>query len=527
MDPINRRRALRLAAVTGMMAAASAFVAGSRHGPVGLAAAADAWAVTKPIASRRPNIIFVLVDDLRWDEFGAAGHPWLETPNIDRLAREGAMFTQAVHAIPLCSPSRASLLTGQYPSRHGVTGNEARSELSHRLKTFPQALQAAGYRTGFVGKWHMGNDPTPRPGFDYWVSFPGQGKIIDPPLYENGKLTTVPGYITDLLSDRAIGFLQASAASEQPFFLMLSHKAIHPDAIQRNDGSLDLEAGSKFIPAPRHAGRYAGKSFSRRSNYVAPGTIPPGDTHLSGLLSRKYSAETRSKYGDRIDASTSDDTIEGRSEMLLSIDEGLGRIFAELEASGELDETIIILTGDNGYFYGEHGLSTERRLPYEESVRAPLLFRYPISVPAGGKIDALVSSIDIAPTILDLARVPIGAQVQGVSFASALAGRKGPQREVAFIEYNGDEVYDWVDESTYRAVRTRRFKLIHWVQDPGRSELYDIVADPHEIINLYTDPRFARQRRELESELRRQVIAAVGIPDGTRAKRTSRARVLP
>jgi N-acetylglucosamine-6-sulfatase len=461
-------------------------------------------------APERPNIIFVLVDDLRWDEFGAAGHPWLETPNIDRLAREGAMFTEAVHAIPLCSPNRATLLTGQYPSRHGVTGNEARSELSHRLDTFPRALQAAGYHTGCIGKWHMGNDPTPRPGFDYWVSFPGQGKIIDPQLYENGKLATVPGYVTDLLTDRAIGFLAASPR-EQPFFLMLSHKAIHPDTVQRNDGSIDMTVPSDFIPALRHAGRYAGKTFPRRANYVPPDVVPPGDSHLSGLLRQKYAPETRAKYGAEIDASTSDKTIQGRSEMLLSIDDGLGRLLQQLESTGQLDNTIIIFSGDNGYFYGEHGLSQERRLPYEEAVRAPLLVRWPGRVKAGAKIDTLVSSVDIAPTVLDLAGVSIGPQVQGLSFAPALTGRQGQERQTAYIEYNGDEVFDWVDRSTYRAIRTKRWKLIHWVQDPTRGELYDLVADPCEMTNLHADPRYARQRAVLQAELRKQSDAALGL----------------
>jgi N-acetylglucosamine-6-sulfatase len=463
-----------------------------------------------PVKQQRPNIIFVLVDDLRWDEFGAAGHPWLETPNIDRLAREGAMFTEAIHAIPLCSPNRATLLTGQYPSRHGVTGNEARSELSHRLDTFPRALNAAGYHTGFIGKWHMGNDPTPRPGFDYWVSFPGQGKIIDPQLYENGKLTKTPGYVTDLLSDRAVGFL-AAAPADKPFFLALFHKAIHPDSTQRNDGSIDLTAPAEFIPAPRDAGRYADKTFPRRANYVPPDVVPPGDSHISGLLRQKYAPQTRAKYGAETDASTSDKTIRGRSEMLLSIDDGLGRLFRQLESTGQIDNTIIILSGDNGYFYGEHGLSTERRLPYEEAVRAPLLVRWPGRVKAGAKIDTLVSSVDLAPTVLDLAGVSIGPQVQGLSFAPALLGRKGPERQAAYTEYNGDEVFDWVDQSTYRAVRTRRWKLIRWVQDPTRAELYDLVADPYEMTNLYADPRYAKQRATLEAELKRQSNAALAL----------------
>jgi len=487
MTAITRRRALMLAGTAALVVATPAIAS----------------------AQRRPNIIFVLVDDLRWDEFGAAGHPWLETPNIDRLAREGAMFTQAIHVIPLCSPNRATLLTGQYPSRHGVTGNEARSELSHRLVTFPQALHADGYRTGFIGKWHMGNDPTPRPGFDYWVSFPGQGKIIDPELYENGKLTKTPGHVTDLLNDRAIGFLRTAAGSGQPFFLMLSHKAIHPDTVQRNDGSIDLTAPRDFIPAPRHAGRYADKTFPRRANYLPPGTVPPGDSQVSALLARKYGAQTTAKYGDEIDASTAEATIRSRAEMLLAIDEGLGQLIATLEAAGTLDNTAIIFTGDNGYFYGEHGLSVERRLPYEEAVRMPLLLRLPGVAQPGSKIDALLSSVDLAPTMLALAGVVPGPQVQGVSILPALRGR--PVRRAAYIEYNGDEVFDWVDDAGYRAVRTDRFKLIHWLQHPQRNELYDLVADPFEQRNVVADPRYARPLAELGAELRRQSNAALGL----------------
>ena len=173
--------------------------------------------------ARRPNIIVIVFDDLRWDEFGAAGHPYVETPNIDRVVAEGAMFTNAFHAVPLCSPNRASLLTGQYPSRHGVIDNVARNQISHRLETYPQALQAHGYKTGFLGKWHMGNDPTPRPGFDYWTAIPGQGRVNNPVLYENGELHEVKGYITDILTDRAIAFI--NQAHDKPFFLHFAHKA--------------------------------------------------------------------------------------------------------------------------------------------------------------------------------------------------------------------------------------------------------------------------------------------------------------
>jgi arylsulfatase A-like enzyme len=203
-----------------------------------------------PASAERPNLVVVVVDDLRWDEFGAGGHPYLETPNIDRLAAEGALFTHSFHAVPLCSPNRATLLTGQFPSRHGIIDNVSRSLASHALETFPKALQSAGYRTAFLGKWHMGNDPTPRPGFDYWVAMPGQGRSINPQFFEDGGLHEVPGYTTDLLTDRAIAFIERER--ERPFLVYLAHKAVHPDVVQRDDGSVDPESDQGYIPAPRH-----------------------------------------------------------------------------------------------------------------------------------------------------------------------------------------------------------------------------------------------------------------------------------
>ncbi|OYQ25335.1 hypothetical protein CHU93_13855 [Sandarakinorhabdus cyanobacteriorum] len=476
----------------------------------GIGASLGLAAASRAATGKRPNIVMIVVDDMRFDEFGAAGHPWLETPNIDRLAREGAMFTEAIHAIPLCSPNRASILTGQYPSRHGVAGNEARSELSHRLQTFPRALQRSGYRTGFVGKWHMGNDATPRPGFDYWVSFPGQGAIIDPQLHENGRLTTVPGYITDLLTDRSLAFLHAAAAGSQPFFLYLGHKAIHPDAVQHNDGSIDPNVPSRFIPAPRHDGRYAGKAVPRRPNFVPPDQLPDNNAQVAALLARKYAAGTRARYKAEIDASSSDATVRGRAEMLLSIDEGLGRILRQLEADGVLENTVILFTSDNGYFHGEHGLSVERRLPFEEAVKAPLLVRAPGLARPGSRIDALVSSVDLAPTVLELAGAPIGPHIQGRSFAATLSGA-ARGRDQVYIEYGGDAVFDWLDDAGYRAIRTRQHKYVHWIQHPERDALYDLASDPFEQRNRIGDPALAPLLADLKARLRAAVADAVGL----------------
>src|SRR5687767_10990071 len=181
----------------------------------------------------RPNIVFVLIDDLRWDDLGGTGHPFAQTPHLDRVAREGLMFRNAFATTVICSPSRANILTGLQTRTHGIVDNTDRSAASHQLATFPQALQRAGYETAFVGKWHMGNDDTRRPGFDHWVCLKGQGSTFDPELNVNGKPEIAKGYVTDILNERAIAFLKAKHT--KPFLLYFSHKAVHPETVQRAD----------------------------------------------------------------------------------------------------------------------------------------------------------------------------------------------------------------------------------------------------------------------------------------------------
>ncbi|MHC4405389.1 MAG: sulfatase-like hydrolase/transferase, partial [Planctomycetota bacterium] len=184
----------------------------------------------------RPSVVVVLVDDLRWDEIGCAGHSFVQTPHIDRIAREGARFRNAFATTPLCSPVRACLLTGQYAHRHGITDNTDRSRQSHELMTFPRVLHSRGYETAYVGKWHMGNDDTPRPGFDHWVCMPGQGTSFDPVLNENGTRVKSAGHTTDVLNERAVRFLRRERT--KPFCLYLAHKALHPELVQYDDGSI-------------------------------------------------------------------------------------------------------------------------------------------------------------------------------------------------------------------------------------------------------------------------------------------------
>lgn len=461
-------------------------------------------------SASRPNVIVIVVDDLRFDEFGIGGHPYLETPNIDRLAAEGALFTAGFHAVPLCSPNRASILTGQYPSRHGIIDNVARNRLSHQLRTFPQAMQAAGYETGFLGKWHMGNDPTPRPGFDYWAGIPGQGRTIDPDIFEAGRLHTVEGYITDLLTDRAIDFINSER--DAPFMLYIGHKAVHPDARQFDDGSVDPDYPRAYIPAPRHRGVYEEEIYPRQPNVVMSADALEGKPALRRSLRLRDSPAMAKEFAFMLDHGTSEETIRRRAEMVLAVDESLGRLLAALEKNNELDNTMIMFTSDNGFFFGEHWLSQERRLPYEESVRMPLLLRYPPLAKAGSSVDGLALSIDIAPTVLDVGGAEIGDHIQGRSLVPLLQGDATDWRHSILIEfYTYENPRPWLMDMDYRTIRTDRFKLIHWIQHPGEQELYDLQEDPYEMHNLIDEPTAQGLVDELQDELARLVIQAMGL----------------
>jgi arylsulfatase A-like enzyme len=461
----------------------------------------------------RPNIIVIVVDDLRWDELGVAGHPYLETPHIDALAQEGAYFTNAFHAVPLCSPNRACILTGQYPSRHGIIDNVARNRMSHQLETFPITLHDDGYQTAFLGKWHMGNDPTPRPGFDTWMAIPGQGRTRDPEFFEDGEIRTYPGYITDVITDRAVAFIRQER--DAPFFLYIGHKAIHPDAVQLDDGSVDLSVPARYNPAPRHLGRYEDRVFPRRGNAVSSLEELVGKPALRRALEVKYSDEIMETFGEEeLDPGTREETIRRRAEMILAVDDGVGRMVAALEELGILDNTVVLFTSDNGFFYGEHNLSLERRLPYEESIRSPLILRLPSVAEPGSRIDGLVASVDLAPSLLELAGAPIGDHIQGRSFVPLLLGRTETGRESIFVEFfTYENPFPWLVDMDYRAIRTRRYKYIHWVHHPEEGELYDLQEDPLEMRNLIAEPGMDQVLQELRAEMGEAALHALGLTE--------------
>ena len=459
----------------------------------------------------RPNIVVIVVDDMRFDEYGAGGHSYLETPYIDALGAGGATFRNAYHTTPLCSPNRACILTGQYASRHGILDNTSRSYASHRLHTFARELQRAGYETAHVGKWHMGNDPTPRPGYDYWVSFAGQGAIIDPELFENGRLQRVPGYVTDLFVDRAIAF--ATRARTKPFMLYIGHKAVHPQIVQRDDGSVDLSTNQGFIAAERHRGRYAGKVFRRRANYGLSAQDRAGKPVLAAALDLKHSPEIMRQFGpEELDEQVSEATIQARAEMMLAVDEGLGRLRAALEEKGLFENTLFVFMSDNGSFFGEHGLSIERRFPYEESIKSPLILAHRAAIEPRS-VDAFALSIDIAPTLLEAAGVAIPRSVQGRSLLPHALGSHARGREAFLVEYYGHEnPFPWIANIDYRAVRFGRYKYIRWIREDEAHELYDLEADPFELRNLAADPAQAATVARARELLASLVLGSLGLP---------------
>ena len=433
-------------------------------------------------APRKPNIVFVLLDDVRYDDL--VDHPFAELPNLRRVMREGASFTRFFTAAPLCSPSRAVFMTGQYPFRNGVIDNGERAELSHRLVTFPKLLHDAGYRTGFFGKWHMGHeDDTPRPGFDRWVSFVGQGVYFDPQLNIDGAVTTTRGYMTDILTAHAVSFIR-DAPADRPFLAFIAQKAVHPEIHPKQVRS--------FPAAPGDSGAYVRDSIHHGPAWRAsldgkPALQRPADT-----------SDPRSPPGGLPDA-----YVRDRLRMLLAVDRSLGALLAALEAKGVLDETVVVVTSDQGFFYGEFGLAQERRLAYEPSTHIPLIVRYPGLVRAGSRPDALASNVDIAPTMLALGGAPAPASMDGRSLMSALRNDPAMIRDELLIEYYSDREFARLTGMGYKAIRTARHKYIRYTEQVGMDELYDLQADPHELTNLLPDRAPAGLRDSLAGRLDR------------------------
>lgn len=417
-------------------------------------------------AEQRPNLVFVLLDDARYDDL--IDHPFADLPNLRRLASEGASFTNFFTSAPLCSPSRAVFMTGQYPYRNGIVDNGERAERSHQIVTFPRLLRDAGYRTGFFGKWHMGHaDDSPRPGFDRWVSFVGQGVYFDPDLNIDGQPAKARGYMTDLLTQYAVDFIR-SAPDTQPFLVVMAQKAVHPE--------IHPNYVRSFPPAPGDEALYADAAVPHGPSWRAPVTGKPA-------LQRPHdTSDPRSPKGGLPDS-----VVKDRLRMLSAVDRSIGVLIETLRARGVYDRTVFVVTSDQGFFYGEFGLAQERRLAYEPSIHIPLIVRYPRLARAGSQPRALASNVDIAPTLLALGGVPVPTAMHGRSLLPALSADTTTVRDDLLIEYYSDTEFPRLKGMGYKAVRTDRYKYIRYDELQGMNELYDLRQDPHELDNLLPD----------------------------------------
>ena len=447
------------------------------------------------VAAGPMNVIFILTDDQRYDEIGFM-NPILKTPNMDRLAAEGVHFRNAFVTTSLCSPSRASILTGQYMHNHGVVDNN--SGIAEGTVFFPQYLQNAGFQTAFFGKWHMGEAESgsaksddPQPGFDHWLSFAGQGNYY--PVVKNGKVNQlnlngehVPqrGYITDELTDYTLDWLKNGRDEDRPFFIYLSHKAVHAD----------------FSPPPRYENLYTDAEF--------PVPASQADTEENYRGKPMWVKNQRNSWHGVDFPYHMDLDVQAYKrrylQTLTAVDDSIGRISAWLKDNGLADNTIIVLMGDNGFMFGEHGL-IDKRNAYEESMRVPLLAYIPGLDQPGLVVEEIVAGIDIGPTMLDIAGVnDMPAQFEGQSLLPLALGEKREDwREDLLYEYYWE--FNYPMTPTTFALRGERYKLIQYHGIWDLEELYDLQSDPKEMNNLIDDPEFLEVRVRLRKELHRRL----------------------
>ena len=436
-------------------------------------------------AEKRPNFLFILTDDQRYDAMGFMGRPsWFKTPNIDRIAREGAHFRNTFVTTSLCAPSRACFMTGAYAHKHGVVNNDG-YDPDPSCPTFPMVLQEAGYETAYVGKWHQAPTSDPRPGFDYWLSFLGQGVYEDPKLNENGRQFIAKGYMTDLLTDYAVKWLKKDR--EKPFCMVLAHKAVH----------------GPFTPPARHKDAFPDAEIPEPASYKDTFEDKPEwmrRAYTYGMRREQWVASEGMPIPKKIERKP----WNGKGSLdyyrtILGIDDSVGQVLDTLQAAGQLDNTVIVFAGDNGYFVGEHGLG-DKRLMFEESIRIPFLMRYPKLLKPGSKVDGTVLNIDLAPTLLDLAGAKIPETMQGKSMAPVMKGKKTAHDSF---------LYEYFREAwacglpLMLGVRTNEWKYCTYPDIKDIDELYDLKNDPLEMHNLSQDPAYAGKVKEMKAELAR------------------------
>jgi len=455
---------------------------------LGGAAAAGFPHIARP-QHRRPNVLFVMTDDQRWDAMSCAGNRILRTPNMDRLAAEGVRFAEAFVTNALCSPSRGTILTGLYSHAHGVTTNGG---LSHYFRPgqiiFPALLQQAGYYTALLGKWHIATMPW---GFDHWCILPGQGAYMDPVMIANGGRVRFRGYVEDVIADQVLEALR-NRPKDKPFCVMYHTKAPH-----RN-----------WIPAPRFAKVYEDITIPEPPTFHLdlshrPAAVRNTDMQIRDMpdfRERGVPADLPPEEKKRRNFQV---FLKNYYRTLLAVDENLGRVLDYLDKEKLAENTLVIYTGDNGFFLGEYGLF-DKRLMYEPSIRVPMLVRYPAAI-RSGRVDRehMVLNNDVFRTVLDYCGVepPSHTEPHGMSWRPLLEEKNVPWRESWLYEYFEYPAVHCAGK--HRGVRTRRWKLIHYIQEPQEWELFDLEKDPEERRNLYHDPAHRQQAEQLARELDR------------------------
>jgi N-acetylglucosamine-6-sulfatase len=449
--------------------------------------------------NNRLNVITILIDDLRYDSLSCAGHPFIQTPSIDRMAANGYRFTRAFVTTSLCSPSRASLLTGQYMHRHGVIDNNIPLPRRSADSLLPRILKDAGYQTSMIGKWHMGGaSDNPLPCYDHWISFRGQGHYTSPgpewTLNVNGQPRPQRGYITDELTDEAIDWLD-HRETNRPFYLHLAHKGVH----------------APFEPAARHRERYSNIPFQ----------LPklPADWDQRDGVPMWVKNQRNSWHGIEYPYHSKLDFAEyyrTYCRTIQSIDDSVGRILDWVDKSPQRNNTIILFLSDNGFLWGEHGL-IDKRCSYEESIRIPLLVWAPGLRAESTVIESIVANIDIAPTILELAGLPAAPTMDGISFASLLRdpSHPAPRKELLYEYY-----WEWnfPHTPTQFALRDDRYKFIEYHGIWDTDELFDLTSDPGEQVNLIADPKHGKKVNDMRRRLHalRDASGAAVIPLGNK-----------
>lgn len=454
-------------------------------GPEALEAAGES--AERPEPGPRPNFLFIMTDDHAVQALSAYGGRLIETPALDRLAAQGMRFDNCFVTNSLCAPSRATILTGKYSHLHGVTENIFREKkpFDGSQQTYPKLLREAGYKTAMVGKWHLKSEPT---GFDYWNVLPGQGRYRNPKFIEMGEEREYPGYVTDVITDLTIEALDERLAGDQPFLLISQHKAPHRRWVPDEEDE-DLYTGQDLpVPATFNDDWMNRASPAEHADMRVADMPDWKKEQPPGMSEQERKHWNYQRY------------IKEYQRTLVSLDRNVGRLMEHLERTGLAENTIVVYTSDNGFFLGDHGWY-DKRFMYEESLRVPLLVRYPRAVAPGSVEARPVLNLDFAETFLDYAGVPIPDDMQGRSMRPLMEGRPAPDwRRSVYYHY-----YEYPGPHRVRphyGVRGERFKLIHYYT-VGEWELFDLEQDPHELNSVYEAPRYAEVVLEMKEELKR------------------------